>query len=115
MVAGVAHEINNPLAFVNNNIAVLRRDTALVRELMLLYQQGDRILAAAAPELHEQIRVLSERIDVDYTLEGLDRLTSRSSEGLKRIRQIVGDLRDFARLDENDVSQVDLNDGIAPP
>jgi PAS domain S-box-containing protein len=112
LVAGVAHEINNPLAFVNNNIAVLRRDTALLRELMLLYQKGDGVLAASAAELHNEIRTLSERIDVNYTLEGLDRLTSRSIEGLKRIRQIVGDLRDFARLDENDVSEVDLNDGI---
>ena len=112
LVAGVAHEINNPLAFVNNNIAVLRRDTALLRELMLLYQQGDGVLAVSAPELLEQIRTLSERMDVNYTLESLDRLTSRSSEGLRRIRQIVGDLRDFARLDETDVSEVDLNDGI---
>lgn len=112
LVAGVAHEINNPLAFVANNIAVLRRDTALLHELMLLYQQGDAVLAASAPELLEQIRVLGERIDVNYTLESLDRLTSRSIEGLRRIRQIVGDLRDFARLDENDVSAVDLNDGI---
>jgi PAS domain S-box-containing protein len=112
LVAGVAHEINNPLAFVNNNIAVLRRDAGFLRELLALYQQGEEVLAASAPELLARIRALGERIDVKYTIESLERLTSRSTDGLQRIRQIVGDLRDFARLDESDVDEVDLNNGI---
>jgi two-component system NtrC family sensor kinase len=112
LVAGVAHEINNPLAFVVNNIAVLKRDAAALRALLHLYQQGDEALAASAPDLLAQIRTLSERIDLGYTLESLERLTSRSSEGLKRIRQIVGDLRDFARLDESEMNEIDVNDGI---
>jgi two-component system, NtrC family, sensor kinase len=112
LVAGLAHEINNPLAFVSNNIAVLRRDSALLRELLLMYQQADSNLSASDPDLHARIREFSERIDLRYTLDSLDRLTSRSTEGLRRIRQIVGDLRDFARLDESDISEVDLNDGI---
>jgi PAS domain S-box-containing protein len=113
LVAGVAHEINNPLAFVNNNIAVLRRDTGFLRELLALYQQGDAVLAAAAPELLARIGAYCDRIDVAYTLSSLERLTSRSADGLARIRQIVGDLRDFARLDESDVDEVDLNGGIS--
>jgi PAS domain S-box-containing protein len=113
LVAGVAHEINNPLAFVNNNIAVLRRDSGFLRELLALYQQGDDVLATAAPELLTRIRAFCERIDAGYTLTSLERLTSRSSEGLARIRRIVGDLRDFARLDESDVDEVDLNSGIS--
>jgi signal transduction histidine kinase len=112
LVAGLAHEINNPLAFVNNNVAVLRRDSALLRELLTLYRQGDEALADSAPDLLARIRALSDRIDLDYTLNSLERLTTRSSEGLRRIREIVGDLRDFARLDESEVSEVDLNDGI---
>jgi PAS domain S-box-containing protein len=112
LVAGVAHEINNPLAFVNNNIAVLRRDSGLLRDLLALYQQGEQALAASAPELLARIRAMGDRIDVAYTLSSLERLTSVSSQGLERIRQIVGELRDFARLDEGDVDEVDVNGGI---
>ena len=56
MVAGVAHEINNPLAFVTNNVAVLRRDVASLQELIRLYQEADPTLATHEPELLERIR-----------------------------------------------------------
>ncbi len=112
MVAGVAHEINNPLAFVNNNVAVLQRDVASLREFVRLYREGDPILAEHAPELHERIAALCHSLDLDYTLDNLERLTERSREGLRRIQQIVKDLRDFARLDDGDLQAVDLNVGI---
>jgi signal transduction histidine kinase len=60
----------------------------------------------------EQIRDLAERIDLVYTLDNLAETLTRSREGLKRIQQIVRDLRDFARLDESDLHEVDLNAGI---
>src|SRR5262249_6458230 len=65
LVAGVAHEINNPLAFVNNNIAVLHRDTGFLRELLELYKQGEPALAVVAPELLARIQALCDRIDVN--------------------------------------------------
>jgi len=55
---------------------------------------------------------LSEQVDIDYTLGNLQEMLNRSREGLKRIQQIVRDLRDFARLDESDLHEVDLNAGI---
>jgi two-component system, NtrC family, sensor kinase len=112
MVAGVAHEINNPLAFVNNNVAVLQRDVESLRVLITLYQQADDMLAAHAPDQLAPIRALAEEIDLPYTLENLDRLSTRSREGLRRIQQIVKDLRDFARLDDGDLQAVDLNIGV---
>ena len=112
MVAGVAHEINNPLAFVTNNIAVLRRDVRHLHELIQLFSEGRETLAAHDPDLFSRIREVSERVDLDYILKNLDDLIDRSSEGLRRIRQIVKDLRDFARLDENDLKDADLNEGV---
>ena len=112
LIAGVAHEINNPLAFVANNIAILRRDAQTLRDLVGIHQQGMDTLAAHHPELHSQIAELCERIDLDYTLDGLENLLCRSGDGLKRIQQIVGDLRDFARLDDTERVLVDLNEGV---
>jgi signal transduction histidine kinase len=112
MVAGIAHEINNPLAFVSNNLTVLRRDTAALCELLSLYQEADAALATNQPELSERIRNKAEEIDVGYTLENMQGLLTRSGDGLQRIQQIVRGLRDFARLDESELKEVDLNEGI---
>jgi signal transduction histidine kinase len=112
LIAGVAHEINNPLAFVANNMTVLHRDAQALRGLVQIHQQGMQTLAAHDPKLHAQIATACERIDLDYTLDGLERLLCQSAEGLHRIQQIVRDLRDFARLDEADRQVVDLNEGI---
>src|SRR5262249_26312407 len=64
------------------------------------------------PELHAQIAAVCDKIDIDYTLDGLEQLLCQSAEGLQRIQQIVRDLRDFTRLDETDRFAVDLNHGI---
>jgi signal transduction histidine kinase len=109
----VAHEVNNPLAFVSNNVAVLQRDVAALRDVLCLYRKADALLAEHAPDLLARVREIAERFDLDYILENLDRLTARSREGLRRIQQIVKDLRDFARLDDGDLQAVDLNVGIA--
>jgi PAS domain S-box-containing protein len=112
MVAGVAHEINNPLSFVANNVAVLQRDLKALGALLELYLKADAHVADRDAALAAEIRDLAERIDLGYTLPNLQELLSRSREGLRRIQQIVKDLRDFARLDEADLHEVDLNDGI---
>jgi signal transduction histidine kinase len=112
MVAGVAHEINNPLAFVTNNLAVLQRDVACLRDLLHLYTEAENSLADHRPDLLAGIRSLADRIDLPYTLSNLDGLLIRSRDGLKRIQHIVKELRDFARLDESDLQEVDLNTGI---
>ncbi len=112
MVAGVAHEINNPLAFVSNNVAVLQRDTRALCELIKLYEKADALLAERDGELLASIRALSDRMDLAYTTANLDEMLVRSRDGLRRIQQIVKDLRDFARLDESDLHLVDLNAGV---
>jgi two-component system NtrC family sensor kinase len=113
MVAGVAHEINNPLSFVSNNVAVLQRDLGELFDIVNLYKQGEEALAESRSGLLTEIRERRERVDMDYTLTNLPRLLDRTRDGLGRIQQIVQDLRVFARLDEGAVNEVDLNEGVA--
>jgi signal transduction histidine kinase len=112
LVAGVADEINNPLSFVSNNVAVLERDLNDLLDLIVLYRQGDANLGKAQPDLIEKINNLDERIDLNYCLSNLPRLTESTREGLRRIERIVKELRLFARVDEGDWNEVDLNPGI---
>jgi PAS domain S-box-containing protein len=112
MVAGVAHEVNNPLAFVTNNLAVLKRDLDQLLALLLLYQDADPLIRHDQPDLHARIQELAQELDLDYTRHNAPRLLDRSTEGLKRIKQIVKDLRDFARLHEADRKDIDLNESI---
>jgi signal transduction histidine kinase len=116
VVAGVAHEINNPLAFASNNAAVLQRDVKALGEIVALYQRATEAagpaLEASHAELLAELRDRCEALDLGYTLDALPRLAASSREGLMRIKRIVEDLRNFARLDESDLSEVDLNEGV---
>lgn len=112
LVAGVAHEINNPLAFVSNNTVVLQRDLQSLRELLQRYAALDPVLSQNAPDAYQEIKDFAEEIDLAYTLPNIDGLLARSREGLSRIQQIVKSLREFARLDESELKEADLNAGV---
>ena len=112
LVAGVSYEINTPLSFVSNNVAVLERDLNDLLDLIELYRQGEADLGKAQPDLVEKIQELCQRIDLNYCLSNLPRLIERTREGLRRIERIVQELRLFARVDEGDWNEVDLNPGI---
>jgi PAS domain S-box-containing protein len=97
--AGVAHEINNPLAFVGNNLAVLERDLKGLMELLDLYQGASEPLARVAPETAARAADLAEQVDLDYVRANLPRLLSRTRDGVDRVTRIVHSLRGLARTE----------------
>ena len=77
--AGVAHEINNPLAFVTNNIAVLTAPRSPgLHEILLLYRRAEDTLALYQAELLGQIHDMADRMDLPFVLDNLDHLMERS-------------------------------------
>jgi signal transduction histidine kinase len=106
LAAGIAHEINNPVAYVTNNLAVLRRDVTAALAVLDRYRSGRDSLK---PDLVAEVDRMEEALDLPYVRESLPRLCEKSLEGLRRVRDIVKNLRDFARLDEADFKEADLN------
>jgi signal transduction histidine kinase len=90
----------------------LKREVSGLHDILRLYQQAENTLAEYRHELHERIQEMSEEVDLPYVLANLGSLLDRSRDGLKRIQRIIQDLRDFARLDEAEYKEVDLNAGI---
>ena len=113
LAAGMAHEINNPLAFVINDLAVIQRDAQALAEGLAIYRQFDEAIAKLDPDQHARLTEIDGRIDLSYTSGNLPEIAARSREGLRRIQVIVRDLREFARLDIGGETDVDLNTAIA--
>jgi two-component system, NtrC family, sensor kinase len=112
LAAGVAHEINNPLSFVVNNLSLLRRDVVDAMRVLDKYREGGDSLARAEPELAAEVARLEEEIDLPYLRGNLPRLFESSADGLRRVRAIVQNLRDFARLDEAEFKELDVNAAV---
>jgi two-component system NtrC family sensor kinase len=112
LAAGVAHEINNPISFVINNIAVLRRDVQAALSVLDKYSTGRAELSRTVPDLAAQLARMEEEMDLPYLRENVGRMFDSSAEGLRRIRAIVQNLRDFARLDEAEYKDVNLNTAL---
>lgn len=105
MVAGIAHEINNPISFIYGNVAPAIEYIEDLLELVMLYQQHYN-----PPDLAIQKHL--ENIDLDFLIEDLPKLLSSMKMGAERIREIVKSLRNFSRLDEGEKKPVDIHEGI---
>src|SRR5262249_47984006 len=112
MAAGMAHEINNPIAFVANNLAVLKRDVTAALAVLDAYREVQSELAGAAPQLTARAIEKETECDLEWIRANVEQLFERSQAGLDRVRQTVNNLRDFARLDEASIDSLDVNDAL---
>ena len=105
LVAGIAHEINNPVNFIHGNLHYAHQYVQEVMELLQRYEQH-------YPQPQTEILDYREEIDLEFLRDDLPRLLSSMQLGADRIRTIVQSLRIFSRLDESEVKDVDIHEGI---
>lgn len=105
MVAGVAHEINNPVNFIYGNLTYCKQYMKNLLDLLHLYQKH-------YPDPCPEILDKNEEIDVEFIVPDLLKILSSIEMGTERIRQIVLSLRNFARHDEAEMKPVDIHEGI---
>jgi signal transduction histidine kinase len=105
MLAGVAHEVNNPVSFLHGNLIYVNQYIQNLLELLDLYQQN-------YPKPTAQIQQRIEAIDLDFLVEDLPKTLISMKVGADRIRQIVLSLRNFSRLDENEKNLTDIHAGL---
>ncbi|KST62797.1 sensor histidine kinase [Mastigocoleus testarum] len=105
LVAGVAHEINNPVNFIHGNIFHARE---YILDLLRLVKTYEQTYSDISPEIKD----LGEEIDLEFIHQDLPKLINSMQIGAERIREIVNSLRTFSRLDEAEVKAVDIHEGI---
>jgi signal transduction histidine kinase len=105
LVAGIAHEINNPVNFIYGN---LNPASEYAQDLLKLSELCRKYFS----RLPDEVQAYLKQIDTAFLLEDMPKLITSMKVGADRIRQIVSSLRNFSRLDEAEVKLVDIHDGI---
>ena len=102
MIAGIAHEINNPINFIHGNISHVNQYVQYLLDLIAVYQQEDANL----------VQQKTAEIDLDFLSEDLPKILNSMNAGSSRIQNIILGLRNFSRLDEAQMKAVDIHEGI---
>jgi hemerythrin-like metal-binding protein/PAS domain S-box-containing protein len=102
LAAGVAHEINNPVGFVNSNLGSLKTYVNQLLNVIGAYENGNP----------EEIAAARKTADLEFLREDLPSLVAESQEGLSRVTKIVQDLKDFSHVDQAEHQRADLNAAI---
>ena len=105
LVAGIAHEINNPVSFIYGNLEPALNYATDLAQLIHLYQES-------LPNPSQAIADFTKKADIDYVLSDFPKLLTSMGKGATRIRDIVQSLRTFSRLDQADYKAVDVHENI---
>ena len=109
LAAGVAHEINNPIGYVNSNLSTLGQYANDLLEMIGIYESAETGLT---PDQRKAIQSSRERLDLDYLKTDMQAILAESKEGVGRVKKIVQDLKDFSHPDEGRFLYADLHLGI---
>ena len=109
LAAGVAHEINNPISFVNANLSTLK---GWVRQLLAVIVAQEAATGVPAADMLKPVAKMAGDLDLDYVRNDIMMLIDESIEGAMRVRQIVRDLRDFSRPSGDEWALSDLHAGL---
>jgi len=107
LAGGVAHELNNPVGFIHSNMESLDQFAADLRQLLAVYER-----VPLSPESASQVNAIKQSIGFENLLSEMSSIIADCGEGARRIRDIVLNLRTFSRLDESEVKQIDIHEGI---
>jgi PAS domain S-box-containing protein len=109
LAAGVAHEINNPIGFVNSNLGTLKD---YVERLLVLVDNYERSAMASSVAQSAELQAARKDADLPFLRDDVVALLAESRDGLERVKKIVQDLRDFSRIDSGEWNEADLNAGL---
>ncbi|HSA07686.1 MAG TPA: histidine kinase dimerization/phospho-acceptor domain-containing protein, partial [Candidatus Gastranaerophilales bacterium] len=109
LVAGVAHELNNPINFIYGNMVHLKEYSKNLIEIISKYEE---IKEDIPEEIRKEIERFKEEIDYEFLKTDIAELIKSCTDGAERSKQIVLDLKDFSRLDQSIIKDIDINESI---
>jgi signal transduction histidine kinase/CBS domain-containing protein len=105
MIAGIAHEINNPINFIYGNLAIAQNYLKDLLELLKTYQK-------CYPQPAAEVEAVAEDIDADFLLEDIVKVMNSMEMGTERIKQIILSMRNFSRMDDTSMKLANIHEGI---